>query len=34
MVKYLIYSKYINDNTITDEDFINYNNTIKNKYLS
>ena len=34
MVKYLIYSKYINDNSITDEEFINYNNTIKLKYLS
>jgi len=34
MVKYLIYSKYINNNTISDEDFINYNNTIKLKYLS
>jgi hypothetical protein len=33
MVKYLIYSKYINNNTISDEDFINYNNTIKLKYL-
>ena len=33
MVKYLIYSKYINNNPITDEYFINYNNSIKNKYL-